>query len=161
MVPLPYDNNAENIGHPEIKDLLQISNQKNPLVNGKISYLSDLCSYCLEEVWRRGGLEVQLETLDWQSGDVQLISSCLTDFFMCGAGAEPVSALGKMSFHDPATSQVTLMQITADDQSCRGGPEGIIQKQQWIGITRGIILFTEEPVLLMMMTIRFDTWIQI
>lgn len=58
MVPLPYDNNAENIGHPEIKDLLQISNQKNPLVNGKISYLSDLCSYCLEEVWRRGGLEV-------------------------------------------------------------------------------------------------------
>lgn len=30
MVPLPYDNNAENIGCPERKDLLQISNLKTP-----------------------------------------------------------------------------------------------------------------------------------
>ena len=58
MVSLRYDNNAENIGHPERKDLLQISNQTKTLVNGQISDLSDLCSYCLEEVWKRGGLEV-------------------------------------------------------------------------------------------------------
>lgn len=84
----------------------------------KISNLSDLCFYCLEEVWRGEGLEIQLETLDWQTGDVQLISRCLTDFFMCSAGAEPVSALGKMNFQDPVTSQVTFTQITADDWSC-------------------------------------------
>lgn len=45
---------------------------------------------------------------------------------MCSAGAEPVSALGKMNFYAPATSQVTLVQITADDWSCWGDPEGII-----------------------------------
>lgn len=45
---------------------------------------------------------------------------------MCSAGAEPASALGKMDFQDPVTSQVTLTQITADDWSSWGGPEGMI-----------------------------------
>lgn len=36
----------------------------------KISNLSDLCFYCLEDVWRGEGLEIQLKTLAWQSGDV-------------------------------------------------------------------------------------------
>lgn len=45
---------------------------------------------------------------------------------MCGAGAEQISALGKMNFYDPVTSQATLVQITADDWNCHGHPEGIV-----------------------------------
>ena len=46
---------------------------------------------------------------------------------MCGAGAEPASALGIRNFYDPVTNQVTLVQIPpADDWICQHGPEGIV-----------------------------------